>query len=283
MSVDTAERLDTRIAIVTPENIAFEHRVAGPFRRLPAYLIDLFISTLAVASVGLAATLAFSAARLPGLGVGLVLIFWFFVSFFYHGAFEALWNGQTPGKWMCGLRVVTVEGLPIDPWQAILRNILRAADALPPVTLGAVGLPLPTYLAALVSCACSRRYQRLGDLACGTMVVVEQPETRYGVLRIEEPGAAALAEAIPPGYRPSRPLASALSNYVARRHAFSPRQRQEIARHVAQPLIERWGLPDDTCFDLLLCAIYLRTFIADEGAPPARPREPLPLAGGAAR
>ena len=37
------KQLDTQIEIVTPENIAFRYRVAGPFRRLPAYLIDLAV------------------------------------------------------------------------------------------------------------------------------------------------------------------------------------------------------------------------------------------------
>ena len=33
--------LDTTIGVVTPENIAFQYQLAGPFRRLPAYAIDL--------------------------------------------------------------------------------------------------------------------------------------------------------------------------------------------------------------------------------------------------
>ena len=32
--------LDATIHVVTPENIAFEYRLAGPFRRLPALLLD---------------------------------------------------------------------------------------------------------------------------------------------------------------------------------------------------------------------------------------------------
>ena len=32
--------IDSIIQVVTPENIAFEYRIAGPFRRLPAFLID---------------------------------------------------------------------------------------------------------------------------------------------------------------------------------------------------------------------------------------------------
>lgn len=263
-----AERLDTRIAIVTPENIAFEHRVAGPFRRLPAYLLDLLISVGGAIVVTILLTLAFSLVQLTGIGLGIALVLWFVVTFFYHGLFEALWNGQTPGKRVCGLRVVTIEGLPIHPWQAILRNILRAADALPAATLGLTGVPVPTYLAGLVSCACTSRYQRLGDLACGTMVVIEQQEERHGVTRIHDKAVLDLAESIPRGYRPSRSLAAALSNYVARRQIFTPRQRQEISRHVAEPLIARWGLPTDTNSDLLLCAIYVRTFIAEDNSAP---------------
>ena len=35
--------LDTTIAVKTPENIAFDYQLAGPFRRLPAYLIDFAV------------------------------------------------------------------------------------------------------------------------------------------------------------------------------------------------------------------------------------------------
>ena len=35
--------IDTTVDIVTPENIAFHYQVAGPFRRFPAYLIDVLI------------------------------------------------------------------------------------------------------------------------------------------------------------------------------------------------------------------------------------------------
>src|SRR5438105_15520604 len=32
--------LDATIRVITPANIAFEYRLAGPFRRLPAFLLD---------------------------------------------------------------------------------------------------------------------------------------------------------------------------------------------------------------------------------------------------
>jgi hypothetical protein len=38
-----------------------------------------------------------------------------------------------------------------------------------------------------------------------------------------------------------------------------------VARHLAEPLLKRFGLPPDTSYDLLLCALYYRSFIADRG------------------
>ena len=61
------------------------------------------------------------------------LLLAFAVSWFYFGLFETFWNGQTPGKRMMGLRVLSVTGQPINAMQAILRNILRAVDAMPRV------------------------------------------------------------------------------------------------------------------------------------------------------
>ena len=49
----------------------------------------------------------------------------FLVSWFYGGFFEAYWNGQTPGKRIMGLRVLSTNGRPINGYQAVLRNLLR--------------------------------------------------------------------------------------------------------------------------------------------------------------
>ena len=122
-------QLDSRIEIVTPENIAFHYVLAGPFRRLPAYLIDC-----AICAVVLFATLlllAFSSVVVGSLGIGLWLVVAFVMSWFYFGLFETFWNGQTPGKRLLGLRVLTIDGEPINALQAIVRNVLRSVDAMP--------------------------------------------------------------------------------------------------------------------------------------------------------
>ncbi len=68
---------------------------------------------------------------LEGLGFAVWLLLAFVISWFYFGLFETFWNGQTPGKRLFGLRVLRTDGRPINAMQAILRNVLRAVDAMP--------------------------------------------------------------------------------------------------------------------------------------------------------
>ncbi len=244
--------LDDAILIVTPENIGFQYRVAGPFLRLPAYALDLLIRLGVVLVALLVVRLAFGAAGLAGLGWGLVAILVFGLSWFYGGVFEAFWNGQTPGKRIVGIRVLTVDGRPINAMQAVLRNLLRAIDC----------QPGPFYLVGLVSASANARFQRLGDLACGTMVVVEQRRAWFGLVRSRDPAVLKAAEQLPAGVEVSRTLGRTLAAYVQRCETLSPARRQEIAHHLAQPLRARLGVPATIRDDLLLRALYHRAFIA---------------------
>ncbi len=254
-------QLDSRIEIVTPENIAFHYVLAGPFRRLPAYLIDVGIRMGVVLLVAMAAALA-GIGGLGAIGFGLMLIIWFVLSWFYGGLFETFWNGQTPGKRMLGLRVLSVDGRPINAMQAVLRNVLRDVDAWPMVGYGAAfGIPL--YMLGLVVVTANDRYQRLGDLACGTIVVVERHTRLTGLAQIEHREVLQLARQLPANFTASRQLAQTLSGFVARRGRFSPARRFELAGILAGPFVERFRLPPDTNPDLLLVSMYFRTFFAD--------------------
>ena len=253
---DRVQQLDTRIQIVTPENIAFEYRVAGPFRRLAAYLVDILIRIILFLVIALVLLLALGTAGMPELGGGLILVLYFGLDWFYGGLFETYWNGQTPGKHLLRLRVLSISGQPINAWQAVLRNLLRAADAMPAV------LVFPTYQLGLLTMTVNDRFQRLGDLVCGTMVVIEEPQRLYGVARVDEPEAIRLAGYLPANFQVSRSLARTLSTYVDRRKGFLPPRRAEIARHLGEPLRVKFGLPPGTSHDLLLCALYHLAFIA---------------------
>lgn len=242
--------LDATLNVVTPENIAFEYRLAGPFRRLPALLLDYFIRGIAMMAVLMTLTLTVGFVSI-GLAMMVTLLLWFVIEWFYGALFETFLNGQTPGKYVMGLRVLSDNGEPIDGMQAVLRNLLRVADM-----FGAVGL---------VAMMANDKYMRLGDLVAGTIVVIEERQWLTGVAKLDDPRCIQLAAYLPPNFVVSRTMAKSLATYVERRRYFTPPRRREVARHLAQPLLERFGLPADTSYDLLLCALYYRTFIADRG------------------
>jgi uncharacterized RDD family membrane protein YckC len=88
-----------------------------------------------------------------------------FVIFFgYFTFFETWWSGQTPGKRWLKLRVIQEDGRPIDFFSALLRNVLRMIDMVPP----------PLYSLGIISIFASAHAKRLGDFAANTVVIKER-------------------------------------------------------------------------------------------------------------
>ena len=270
--------LDATIDIVTPENISFRYRVAGPFRRLPAYIIDLLLRF----GVLLAIVFVFSMLGIfdvigASIGFVTVALLAFLMEWFYGGLLETYWNGQTVGKRVMGIRVLSTDGQPITGLQAVMRNILRFVDMMPVIPWAAVGdapsaIGAPTFMFGLVTPLANVRFQRLGDIVCGTMVVIEERGLLMETVRFEDPRVAQLAAELPASFAVSQTMAKALATYVDRRKLFSPPRRREIARHMGEPLVHKFGLPADTSYDLLLCSLYHRTFVVSQAEEVALPR-----------
>jgi uncharacterized RDD family membrane protein YckC len=244
------EPLDTSVRLVTPERVEFRYPLAGPFLRSISYLIDMAV-LLALLLLGVLVTTLITFAT-PS-GVGLFLAIMFALTWGYGGFCEGLFNGQTVGKKAMGIRVMTTEGVPITGTQAMIRNLIGAADG-----------PLPFfYMTGLASMLLTSRFQRLGDLAAGTMVVVEEP--RYGakVPTVEKQTVEKLLPLLPLRVSGGSEMARALSDYVRHRMRFGPERREEIARHLARPLRERYSLPDRATSDAILCAFYHRLFLGE--------------------
>jgi len=145
---------DATLRLETPEGIDVELQPAGPVARALALLVDETIAQIGtIACAVLAATLGEA-------GVGAVLVIYFLIEWFYPVFFEVLRQGQTPGKQVMGLRVVSADATPIGWNDSLVRNLLRVVDFLPFF-----------YLAGLVSLVVTRRFQRLGDLAANSVVV----------------------------------------------------------------------------------------------------------------
>ncbi len=273
------KQIDCKIDVVTPENIAFQYQLAGPFRRLPALVIDVIIR-FAAWIVFLIATVIVGAFVGPvgwTLGWTLWLLLWFVLEWFYGGLLETYWNGQTVGKRLMGIRVLGTDGQPINGLQAVMRNFLRLVDLMPFLPLAALigqegPWALPTGLLGLVVPMLNERFQRLGDLACGTMVVVEERGWLLRAVRLEDPRVPRLAAELPPNFQVVGKLPQALAAYAERRPYLSVARREEIARHLSEPLLPRLGLRPDTSRDLLLCALYYRTFVVSRSA--LQPEQP---------
>ncbi len=150
-------RVDTVRSRATPEGVNLSLRVAGPPVRLLAWVIDAVVMVVAQSLV------AIVVAFLGDLGSGFYLLSVFAITWFYPVGFEVLHAGATPGKSAFGLQVVHDDGTPVGPAASLLRNLLRFADFLP-----------MAYGAGLVSMLLTRDFQRLGDLAAGTLVVYRE-------------------------------------------------------------------------------------------------------------
>jgi uncharacterized RDD family membrane protein YckC len=239
--VQTSTPLDTDVAIETPEHIVFRYRLAGPARRLPAYLLDLLICYASLAFVGLLVVLATAGAGAvagtaegaAGAGVGLLLVLLFAVQWVYFAALEA-WRGRTPGKDALGLRVVTTAGRPVGFRAAALRNVLRAADALP-LTYMAGALSI----AGLASMSATRRFQRLGDLVAGTMVVIPERVRSTAAIVLSPPAHQAELAAVSGGMWLDADERQAIEMFLRRRSRLGRARELELAGMIAPALGSR--------------------------------------------
>jgi uncharacterized RDD family membrane protein YckC len=177
-------------------------------KRYLALAADLGLISIVTPVVFFALSLlgAFAYGALASLGVGrnvldvlgiaaLVLIVLFsFGSMHAYYIWQEFKQGTTPGKKIFGLRVVSLRGPRLTLGQCALRETLRLVD---------LGLLFPGLIATLAS----RKGQRLGDMAAGTMVVWSpEKEREGGHLYLRSDAYAAMLERHPPAVLPRREL-----------------------------------------------------------------------------
>jgi uncharacterized RDD family membrane protein YckC len=219
-----------KLIIDTPEQIALEYTLAGAGSRFLALAVDTVLQLLAL----LTFVFTLLAAQITA-GTGFaswatwaqaVLVLAYFVLMYgYFALFEALWNGQTPGKRLIGLRVISASGRPVSVFDAILRNLLRIVDSIPGI-----------YAVGLVSVFVTARHQRLGDLAAGTVVVHEQGLER------REPTLSASSAPLGVARLEAREI-EALETFLSRRDDLPIHMRERTATQLAQHVRTRLTLP----------------------------------------
>lgn len=152
---------EDRITIATPEGLDVELTLAGVGSRFFSAIVDVVIEGIVIA----AALVAFFNLTSDAVAAAVSALITFSVIFGYHVLFETLASGRSPGKHVAGLRVVQVGGAPVRFKDSAIRNIVRLIDILPPIT----------YMLGAVTILITKRNQRLGDLAAGTIVVRVAP------------------------------------------------------------------------------------------------------------
>lgn len=207
------EKLDTRHRIELAEGVEVNLRIAGPMVRAYAFIIDLIIRFLIVLVGGIILSLAGVVVSLS-VGIGLISLMYFLVTWFYMILFEAGRRGATPGKRMMKLRVVQPSGAPLTFSQSVVRNLLRFADM----------MPLFTYGVGILTALLTKRFQRLGDLAADTVVIYDQPFT------VPFSGKTpSLTGAVIPPVALTRAEEAAIISFAERATVWSDERKNEIA------------------------------------------------------
>lgn len=167
------EEAPDQLTIETPEQVAIRFPLAGIGSRFLAVLADSCIQMTAFAVLGLLLLLVFASAPKTADAIvheigdkwlmagGILLNFLLYWGYFT--LFEAFWNGQTPGKKICKLRVIRDSGRQITFFESMTRNFLRIVDEMPGI-----------YAVGVITMLCNRQNKRLGDLAAGTLVIHER-------------------------------------------------------------------------------------------------------------
>ena len=246
---------EDRLQISTPEGVELELTLAGIGSRFTAGLIDFTIQSLLVAAgiallLGVGDAVVDDAGLRPdedaseALGVAILSIYSFLIFFAYDVLFEVRGGGRTPGKRLTGLRVVRTGGRPVGFVTSAIRNVLRLVDFLP----SAYGLGMAVVFA-------SKRNQRLGDIAAGTVVVRERKGGRRAPTPAEPTGISVDASGWDVSGVSAEEIAT-VRRFLERRGDLLPDARRRLASDLTARLLPKVaGAPPGTEVEAFLEAL----------------------------
>jgi uncharacterized RDD family membrane protein YckC len=164
----TAEADDRHLRVDSVTGVPLDLAIAGPGGRSFAFIIDFHIRALGAVAWAFGFSLWVRQYTDEGLEPpGWLLLVAFLppviIYFLYHPVLELAMAGRTPGKRMAGIRIVTAEGMVPGTGAIVLRNLFRFVDGMPAF-----------YIAGLVTTILTRRHQRIGDLAAGTVLIYDE-------------------------------------------------------------------------------------------------------------
>ena len=239
--------MNEHLSIETPEQIKINYTIAGIGSRFYAALIDIAVLTPIVligiyvtirAMVDLNEMLNWLAAI---AGVATFALLWG-----YYMVFELTTNGQSPGKRALGLRVIKVHGYPISFSDSAIRNLVRIVDFLPFF-----------YGAGLLAMLLNKNWQRLGDLAAGTLVVKENTKVSPNPVRTPtiQKSTFVYADWIQLEQLTDAELVS-IREYLSRRGTLPRLRRLQLVRAIGTPIARKMGGSNPIDYEVFLEELY---------------------------
>lgn len=170
-----------QVTLQSITGVDVELRIAGVGSRSYAFVIDWHIRLiLAFSWWAVGTVLAFGQLRFLEVDsaprISYFLWVWLPVIVIYvayHPILEILMRGSTPGKRMAGVRIVTRSGDIPGIGALLIRNVFRIVDSLP-----------VAYLVGLATAIFTSQHVRIGDIAAGTMLILDGGEHDSSLARL---------------------------------------------------------------------------------------------------
>jgi uncharacterized RDD family membrane protein YckC len=167
--------MDEQISVRSVTGVDLTLNIAGPGTRSYAFVIDWHVRLLLSGAWLILAAYVLKlslSARSPGALFSLVPAA--VIYFLYHPILEVAMRGRTPGKRVAGVRIVTRGGGAPSTAALLIRNVFRLIDSLPAL-----------YVIGLVTCFVTAHRVRIGDMAAGTLLVLDDAAAAKSLARLE--------------------------------------------------------------------------------------------------
>lgn len=156
--------MDT-IRITTSQNIDIDYEFAGLGERILAYLIDFGILIILLIS-GMILENMVPSIKIKDISI--ITFIWLLIYALYDIVCETCFNGQSLGKRIMKIKVISLDGSQPTIGQYVMRWLFRIVD-----------FSITAMLGALISTVVTQKKQRIGDIAAGTALIRTHPRTAF--------------------------------------------------------------------------------------------------------
>ncbi len=154
------------ISIVTTQNIELDYDLASLGDRIIGRILDWLV--IAGYIIALLLLIGFGNVDQFFNNNGWIIIIIILPVVLYDLLSEIFLNGQSVGKKVMGIKVISLNGAQPSLSQYLLRWVFRLVD-----------FSMSGSLVAVIMVAASQKKQRLGDLVAGTVLVKTKPRTHF--------------------------------------------------------------------------------------------------------